>query len=425
MEKIVQIGRKGKVKRAKAVQVMELKEYGILEVDSKVALIQGLIPLGLMQVKEVLQEEVRKLAGERYKRDGLPGHDRWGKQRGFVYIKDQRVPIIVQRVRDTVNNREVTSSVYERLQRPSDDDEGVLKRGLHGLSCRNYRDCAEAIPEALSLSSSTVSRRYIRASSRKLQELMERKLDGYDFGAIVLDGKYFGNDEMIIAIGVTKEGKKVLLGIIQSATENSNVCKAFLLELIERGLRYEDGLLCVIDGAKGLRKAMNEVFGRYGIVQRCQWHKRENVVSYLPKGMQATVRQKLQSAYCKETYEEVKAALKAIRAELSVINESAVKSLDEGLEESLTVYRLGLHEALRRSFTTTNTIESVMAQIGQKTDRVDHWRNSNQKQRWIAASLLFIERRLNKVNGYRYLSHLREAMQKEIYITTGKKPVAA
>jgi len=425
MEKIVQIGRKGKVKRAKAVQVMELKEYGILAVDSKVALIQGLIPLGLMQVKEVLQEEVRKLAGERYKRDGLPGHDRWGKQRGFVYIKDQRVPIIVQRVRDTVNNREVTSSVYERLQRPSDDDEGVLKRGLHGLSCRNYRDCAEAIPEALSLSSSTVSRRYIRASSRKLQELMERKLDGYDFGAIVLDGKYFGNDEMIIAIGVTKEGKKVLLGIIQSATENSNVCKAFLLELIERGLRYEDGLLCVIDGAKGLRKAMNEVFGRYGIVQRCQWHKRENVVSYLPKGMQATVRQKLQSAYCKETYEEVKAALKAIRAELSVINESAVKSLDEGLEESLTVYRLGLHEALRRSFTTTNTIESVMAQIGQKTDRVDHWRNSNQKQRWIAASLLFIERRLNKVNGYRYLSHLREAMQKEIYITTGKKPVAA
>ena len=425
MEKIVQIGRKGKVKRAKAVQVMELKEYGILEVDSKVALIQGLIPLGLMQVKEVLQEEVRKLAGERYKRDGLPGHDRWGKQRGFVYIKDQRVPIIVQRVRDTVNNREVTSSVYERLQRPSDDDEGVLKRVLHGLSCRNYRDCAEAIPEALSLSSSTVSRRYIRASSRKLQELMERKLDGYDFGAIVLDGKYFGNDEMIIAIGVTKEGKKVLLGIIQSATENSNVCKAFLLELIERGLRYEDGLLCVIDGAKGLRKAMNEVFGRYGIVQRCQWHKRENVVSYLPKGMQATVRQKLQSAYCKETYEEVKAALKAIRAELSVINESAVKSLDEGLEESLTVYRLGLHEALRRSFTTTNTIESVMAQIGQKTDRVDHWRNSNQKQRWIAASLLFIERRLNKVNGYRYLSHLREAMQKEIYITTGKKPVAA
>ena len=425
MKKIVQIRRKGKVKKAKAVQVMELKEYGVLEVDSKVALIQELIPLGLMHVEEVLREEVAKLAGERYERGGLPGYDRWGRQRGSVYIKDQRVPIMVQRVRDTVNNREVELSAYERLQRPSDDDEGVLKKVLHGLSCRNYRDCAEAIPEALSLSSSTVSRRYIRASSRKLQELMERKLDRYDFVAIILDGKRFGNDEMIIAIGVTKGGKKVLLGIIQSATENGNVCKAFLLELIERGLRYEDGLLCVIDGAKGLRKAINEVFGRYGIVQRCQWHKRENVVSYLPKGMQATFRQKLQSAYCKGTYEEVKAALQAIRAELSVINESAVKSLDEGLEETLTVHRLGLHEALKRSFTTTNMIESVMAQIGQKTDKVDHWRNSNQKQRWIEASLLFLEQRLNKVNGYRYLSHLRDALRKEIYLTAGKKPVAA
>jgi transposase-like protein len=423
MKKIVQIRKKGKVKKGKAVQVMELKEYGVLEVDSKVALIQELIPLGLMHVQEVLQEEVAKLAGERYARGGLPGYDRWGRQRGSVYIKDQRVPIMVQRVRDTVNNREVELPAYERFQRPSDGDEGVLKKVLHGLSCRNYRDCAEAIPEALSLSSSTVSRRYIRASSRKLQELMERKLDGYDFVAIVLDGKHFGNDEMIIAIGVTRKGKKVLLGIIQSATENSNICKAFLLELIERGLRYEDGLLCVIDGAKGLRKAINEVLGTYGIVQRCQWHKRENVVSYLPKGMQATVRQKLQSAYRKGTYEEVKAALKAIRASLSVINESAVKSLDEGLEETLTVHRLGLHEALRRSFTTTNMIESVMAQIGQKTDKVDHWRNSNQKQRWIATSLLFIEQRLNKVYGYRYLSHLRDAMRKDLGIR--EKPEAA
>lgn len=414
MKKIVQIRRKGKVKKARAVQVMELKEYGALELDSKVALIQELIPLGLMHVKEVLQEEVKKLAGERYKRNGLPGYDRWGNQRGFVYIKDQRIPVMVQRVRDTRNNREVTPSAYERLQRPSDDDEGVLKKVFHGLSCRNYRECAEAIPEALSLSSSTVSRRYIRASSRKLRELMERRLDGYDFMAIVLDGKSFGDDEMIIAIGITREGKKVMLGIVQSATENSRVCREFLLELIERGLGYERGLLCVIDGAKGLRKAINEVFGRCGVVQRCHWHKRENVVSYLPKGIQSTFRQKLQSAYSKGSYEEAKAALKAIRAELSVINESAVKSLDEGLEETLTLHRLGLYRELGRSFTTTNMIESILAQIGQKTDKVDYWKNSNQKQRWMATSLLYIEQRLNRVNGYRHLVQLRQAIQKEM-----------
>ena len=123
MKKIVQVRRKGKVKKGKAVQVMELKEYGVLGVDSKVALIQELIPLGLMHVEEVLQEEVAKLAGGRYERAGLPGYDRWGRQRGFVYIKDQRIPMMVQRVRDTVNNREVELPAYERFRRPSDDDE--------------------------------------------------------------------------------------------------------------------------------------------------------------------------------------------------------------------------------------------------------------------------------------------------------------
>jgi putative transposase len=425
MKKIVQVSGKGKVKKARMVEVVGLEEYGVLDVDSRVTLIQELIPLGLMHIKEELQEEVAKLAGERYKRNGVPGYDRWGRQRGSVHIKDQKIPIMVQRVRDTVNSREVPLRVYEKFQQPWKGDEGVFKRVLHGLSCRQYRECAEAIPEALSLSSSTVSRRYIRASSRKLQDLMERRLDKYDFVALVLDGKSFGEDEIIIGIGITKEGNNVSLGIVQAATENWRVCREFFLELLDRGLRYERGLLCAIDGAKGLRKALNEVFGTHGIVQRCQWHKRENVVSYLPKGMQPKFRQKLQSAYNKGTYEEAKAALRAIRAELNVINESAVKSLDEGFEETLTLHRLGLHGELRRSFTTTNMIESVMAQIGQKTDKVDYWKNSNQKQRWMAASLLYIEQRLNKVNGYRHLRQLREALQKEIAITQGKKMVAA
>lgn len=285
MKRVLQIDGKSKVKKAKAVKVMRLKEYGALDMDSKAALIHKLIPIGLMHVKELLQEEVKQLAGDRYKRNGILGYDRWSKQQGSIYIKDQRIPIMVQRVRDTMNNREVPLSTYERLQRPTaDTDEKLLKRILYGLSCGNYRECSEAIPEALSLSPSTVSRRYIRASMRKLMELMERKLDRYDFVAIVIDGKTFGDDEMLMAIGITIDGKKVSLGIIQTGTENYKVCKDFLLNLIDRGLRYDKGLLCVIDGAKGLRKAINDVFGMRGIVQRCQWHKRENVVAYLPKG---------------------------------------------------------------------------------------------------------------------------------------------
>jgi len=425
MRKILQISGKGKVKKAKAVEVMGLRRYGAMGLDSKVALIQELIPLGLIHIEDLLQREVIELAGERYKRNGLPGFDRWGKQQGSVYIKDQRLPITIPRVRDTIGNREVPLSTYERFQEPSRLDEGLLRRVVHGLSCRNYKECAEAIPGAFSLSPSTVSRRYIRASMRKLRELMDRRLDRYDFVAIVLDGKSFGDDRIVMAVGITIEGKKVLLGLIQAGTENHRVCRDFLLELIDRGLRYERGLLCVIDGAKGLRKAINEVFGTYGIVQRCQWHKRENVVSYLPKGLQGRFRQKLQSAYSKGTYEEAKSALNAIRAELRLINESAVKSLDEGFEETLTIQRLGLYKQLGRSFTTTNMIESIMAMIERKTGRINYWRNSSQKQRWVATALLWAEQRLNKVNGHRHLFKLRDAIQKEIGITEGKEVVAA
>lgn len=421
MRRVIKSRDKSKVKRAQAVNIKSIQEYGQMDVDCKVALIQELIPLGLMHIKELLQEEVTRLAGEKYRRNGQPGQKRWGSQRGSVYVKDQKLPIKVQRVRDVTNNRELSLSVYERFQQPTQIDEGLMRRVLHGLSTRNYRECAETIPEAFSLSPSTVSRRYIRASSRKLKELMERRLEGYDFVSVVIDGKQFGDDGILMALGITIEGKKIVLGMLQASTENYMVCRDFLRDLIERGLRHEEGLLCLIDGGKGIRKAVREAFGVHAIVQRCQWHKRENVVSYLPKNAQERVRKKLQSAYNKETYDEAKKALEAIKRELMPVNESAVRSLEEGLEETLTIHRLGLYKELKRSFTTTNMIESVMSQIGQKTDKVDYWKNSNQRQRWVATSLLYIEGRLNKASGYKYLTRLREAMRKEIGTVKGVK----
>jgi transposase-like protein len=426
MKKVLQIRGKSKVRKAKAVEVMELREYGAMELDTRLALIHELIPIGLIHVKDELQKEVSQLAGERYKRNGLPGHDRWGKQQGSVYIQDQRIPIMVPRVRDTNHNKEVPLRVYEQLQSSgAPAEERLLKRILHGLSCSRYRECSEAIPEALSLSRSTVSKRYIKASKKKLQELIERRLDRYDFVGIVLDGKRFGDDGIIIAVGITMGGEKVLLGIIQSSTENHTVCRDFLIRLIDRGLKYEQGLLCVIDGAKGFRKAINEVFGAYGIIQRCQWHKRENIVEYLPKGQQASMRKKLQKAYEHDDYDRAKAALMAIKKELKLVNESAVASLEEGFEESLTVQRLGLSKELRKSLKTTNVIESVLALVGQKTDKIDYWKNSNQKQRWVATALLDIEPRLNRISGYRKLKTLRVALQGEIIKTKGKEAVAA
>jgi transposase-like protein len=426
MKKVLQLRGKGKVRIAKAVEIRDLHEYGALELDARLALIQELIPLGLMHIKEELQKDVIELAGHRYKRDGMSGHDRWGKQQGSIYVQEQRIPIMVPRVRDTRRNVEVPLKTYEGLQSPGTQaDERLMRRILNGLSCSRYRECSEAIPEALSLSSSTVSRRYIRASSKKLQEMMERRLEGYNFVAIVLDGKRFGDDGMIIAVGLTMAGEKILLGIIQSGTENHKVCRDFLMRVIDRGLKFEQGILCLIDGAKGFKKAINQVFGTQGIIQRCQWHKRENIVKYLPKSQQASIRRKLQKAYEHDDYQKAKAALLAIRKELRLINESAAASLEEGLEESLTVQRLGLSRELRKSLKTTNVIESVLALVGQKTDKIDYWKNSNQKQRWVATALLDIEPRLNRISGYRQLTKLRVAIQNEIKHANRKEAVAA
>ena len=195
---------------------------------------------------------------------------------------------------------------------------------------------------------------------------------------------------------------------------NEPVCAAFLRELVERGLRYQLGLLCVIDGAKGLRKALQTVFGSHAVVQRCQWHKRENVVAYLPKGHQAAWRRKLQQAYERPSYAEAKAALLRCRQELRLLNESAVASLDEGFEETLTLHRLGVFGVLGTSLKTTNCLESINALVGQRTDKVDHWRTSDQKQRWLAAALVDIEPRLRRIKGYRSLPLLRAALQAEI-----------
>jgi putative transposase len=217
MRKILRGGKDVKARRARLKELMKLN-IDTLETDLTLQLIQELIPLGLLHVGELLTEEVKTLAGDRYKRNGKPGHLRWTKQWGSVYIGEQKLPIRYQRVRDRKKAREVELTTYKRLQQPHRTDEGLLKKILLGLSCRRYRECSEAIPEAFSLSPSTVSRRFIRASVTKLRELMDRRLDAHDLVAIVIDGKRFADDEMIIALGVTIEGKKVLLGFTQAAT---------------------------------------------------------------------------------------------------------------------------------------------------------------------------------------------------------------
>ncbi len=413
MKSVVRITRKGKGNDGGRLALVASPQ--VEDVDAKVALIHELIPLGLRAVQEVLEAEVTRLAGPKWSRTGgTPGYIRWTKEQGSVYLLDQKIPVTHQRVRDRHADVEVRVKPYQDLQTRRAADAGLFHKILLGLSCRNYEARAEAVPGAFGLSPSTVSRRFIRASTKQLEQLVTRRLEGYEFVALVLDGKTFADDSMVIALGITGTGEKVLLGFVQTATENERVCAAFLRELVERGLRYDQGLLCVIDGAKGLRKALQTVFGGQVLVQRCQWHKRQNVLEYLPKAQRPTWKRKLQAVYEGSTYAEAKAALLRCRQELRLVNASAVTSLDEGFEETLTLHRLGLFRELGVSLKTTNCLGSIHALVEQRTRKIAHWRTADQKHRWLAAALLDIEPRLRRVQGYRALPLLRAALQKEI-----------
>ncbi len=407
------------------VKVLSREEYAELDVDSKVEAIRALVPLGLMHVHELLDQEVTELAGERYARKSAStGGRRHGSNPGTVGLCGQRVPIRVPRVRNAAGS-EIPLRSYTALSNGGEVNDLLLKRVLYGISCRDYAGAAESIPGAIGLSSSTVSRDFIEASATQLRELQERDLSSEDVVALFLDGKTFADATLVVALGITISGEKRFLGFVETDTENEKVLTPFLRSLVERGLDASRGLLVILDGGKGLRAAVVKVFRGRAVVQRCQWHKRENVVSYLSKGEQADWRKRLQRAYNRPEYEEALAAIEKLQAELEDRNQSAAGSLAEGLEETLTLHRLGVYGILGRSLKTTNCLESVNAVVEDRCAKVDHWKNSSQRNRWMATALVDIEPRLRRVKGYRHLPQLREALQRELKISTKTSKVKA
>ena len=386
---------------------MRWEEIEALDLDPRVELVRQLIPLGLAEVGRMLDEEVEELAGRR--------HARKAEAEGSVKLGGQRHPVRVPRVRGPAG--EVRLESYEQLHGSAGElDEGLLRKVLLGISCRDYEAAVEAVPGAIGLSKSTVSREFQKATAAKLKEFQERDLSGLDIVTLFLDGKSFADDEIVVALGVTLGGKKTFLGFVQTDTENAVVIRSLLRGLKDRGLDLSAGALVVIDGAKGLRSGVLAVFRGQVLIQRCQWHKRENVISHLPRAEQKSWRQRLQRAYQRPTYKEAAQALQTLRKELGEVNQSAAASLDEGFEETLTLHRLGVFPLVGRSLKTTNVLESVNAMAEQRCGRVDHWKTSSQKHRWLATVLLEIEPRLRRLLGYRHLPLLRAAIQKHLGI---------
>jgi putative transposase len=376
---------------------------------ASIAAIQTLVPAGLMVVNERLQRDLLALAGRKHQRDGV-GY-RWGSNEGSVFLGDQKTHVKVPRVRSKADDLEIPLPSYEAMQNPRRVEDVMLRRVIAGISGGRYEEAALLVPETFGISRDAVSRKFIRASGRKLRKFQTRSLKNLDIVATVLDGKTFGDSGVVIALGVTIKGDKVPLGFVEASTEKYEVCRDFLNSLVDRGLPVDGEMLVVIDGGKGLRKAVDVVLGDKAFVQRCQFHKRENVVSYLPRTMQEEWGRKIQGAYELPGYGAAKARLNALRRELKGINASAAASLAEGMEETLTLHRLGLFEELGTSFKTTNLIETVNSQLERLTGRVTRWRNSDQRQRWVGTALLDIEGRLNRIRGHKHLLALREAMR--------------
>jgi len=224
---------------------------------------------------------------------------------------------------------------------------------MNGVSQGHYADATMSAPETFGISRNSVSRKWIRASSKKLEAFCARDLSAYDIVAMIIDGKGFGDNEMITALGVTLDGEKVILGFIESSTENFAVYRDFMNDLIKRGLKTDNEILVVMDGGKGIHKGVTTVLGEKAVIARCQWHKRENVVEYLTPGARDAWRRKLQGAYETPDYDEARSRLLSLKKELQKINVSAARSLEEGFEETLTLHSLEMVEQLATSFKTT------------------------------------------------------------------------
>ena len=391
-----------------------------LKLDMKLELLKHQVELSRIMINEILETEVKLLSGERYNhiKPNEGRYSRWGYNPGSVRIGSEKVPIDVPRVMDKMLKKDVRLENYGLLKALPEPDAEVINKIILGLSQRDYERVSKDGIESFGLSQPSVSRMFIEASSKALEEFENRDISQHDIIALIIDGKSLFKQGIIVCMGVTIKGEKIVLGFIQSTTENSRAIKQLLKGLIKRGLNFYKGILAVSDGSKGIKKAINEVFGKYCVHQRCMWHKRENVISYLGEQDQEKYRKKLQKAYRESNYKTAKGMLLKIRDELKELNIHAARSLEEGLEETLTLHRLGLIEKLGASLGTTNCIESLNSQLGRYMRKVTRWRNSNQILRWTAVAILESERRMNKIRNYRSLFTLREVLMKQLKIKT-------
>ena len=360
---------------------------------------------GLRMMLLAIQQEAEALTGARHQQCPERQAHRWSREDGFVVVDGQKVPIERRRLRGK-NGGEVRLGTYELFQQTRTLDEEVWWKMLRGLTTRNYPLVTRSFAQAYGIEKSATSERFIQASRGKLKELMERPLSGLKLAAIVIDGTPFKGRHMIAAIGVGNDGKKTVLGLREGATENATVVRELLEELVGRGLDFSLPRLYVLDGAKALQAAVKRHAGEAALIQRCQVHKRRNVLEQLPDEYQPGIERKLLAAYAMVEYADARRALEQLHRELDRINPSAARSLEEGMEETLTVHKLRVPELLRKSLASTNIIESAFSVAEDLCRRVRRWREGDHRERWAGSALLLAESKFRRLKGYREIPML-------------------
>jgi putative transposase len=289
----------------------------------------------------------------------------------------------------------------------------LFKGGVYDPTGSAFCGAADRAMESLEgygIEKSSVSRQFVEVSGNQLRALCERRLEDLKLVVLMIDGIHFGGQVLVVALGIPEGGEKHVLGVWQGATENTTVVKGLLEDLVERGLDLQRRYLVVIDGSKALRAGVERVFGEQVEVQRCQIHKRRNVKEYLPENCQKDYDRRMRNAYAMNDYAEAKEALQKIFRQLERINPSAARSLEEGLEETLTVHRLGVGAVLRRKLATTNPIESCLSTVQRVARNVKRWREGNQPLRWTATGLLEAEKKFRRIKGYQEILLLKERL---------------
>ena len=364
---------------------------------------------GLLIIKALIDEEVEQLVGRRYEHQADRDAVRWGQDEGFVVFNGRKVPVKRPRVRKA-SGGEVPLQRYGMFQSETRMEDSVSKRVLRGVSTRNYEGAIDDVCDGYGVQKSSVSRQWKAATAKELAGMMERPLDDLDIVAIMIDGVWFHEFALVVALGVDSEGKKHVLGIWDGAQENGAIVTALLESLVDRGLDAERRYLFVIDGSKALRKGITSVFGKHALIQRCQIHKQRNVVDHLPEGHQATIRRALNAAWGMASYAEAKKALEKVVRKLDSLSPGAAASLREGMEETLTLHRLDAPIPLRRVLRSTNPIENIFSRTRELCRNVKRWQSADMALRWAATMLLQAESKFRRVFGYKSMPEFVQAL---------------